>query len=129
MRKTRIFILAALAIVSLMASSCKGDGTKTPEKVAAEKVITGIDDSHWTYFSFETGETVGRSTFLSEEEDKAWAARSDWDFAICGDRIKTNGGESGNGQGGVLRDTQHNFLTLETAPDDGYLEDEVMIVD
>lgn len=61
------------------------------------------------------------SVFLSEEEDKAWAERTDWDFAICGDYIKTNSGTSGNGKGGILRDETHNFQTLKDAPTEGYL--------
>lgn len=93
--RLRIIALAALAALAL--SSCQGNG-KREAPVSGELTLHGLEDGKWTYFSVETGESVGSSTFLSEEEDAAWAQREDWDFAICGDYLKTNGGTSGKGR-------------------------------
>lgn len=126
MRNTvRIFLALILGSVLL---SCNGEGKGDEALREGEITISGLSSDKWTYFSFEKGEVVGQSEFLSDEEDALWAERLDWDIAICGDYIKTNGGDSGKGLGGILRDRTSNFLTLEEAPADGYLVDEVRIV-
>ena len=122
-------IFAILSVLVLLAGCKDGSGVEDAvPAVSGELTITGLGDDHWTYFSFEKGEVVGTSTFASEEEDALWAERTVWDFAICGDCIKTNGGDSGCGLGGLLQDTGHNFLTLETAPQSGYEEDIIQII-
>ena len=108
--------------------SCNGGFGKTEPNVAAELTIHGLSEEHWTYFSFEKGEVVGTGKFDDDADDAAWAKRRDWDFAICGDRLKTNSGTSGEGLGGVQKDNAHNFTTLSTAPTDGYLVDEEQII-
>ncbi len=108
-------------------TSCNVSGKREPA-ISDEITISGLEDGKWTYFSVESGEVVGTSAFLAEEEDALWAKRSDWDFAICGDYLKTNGGTSGEGAGAIQRDAIHNFMTLKEAPDEGYLTDEVGIV-
>lgn len=114
-----------VACLVLLAACRGGSGERTLPNLREEGlVISGLSEDKWTYFSFEKGETVGQSSFLSEEEDALWAARKDWDFAICGDYLKTNGGSSGCGMGAVLRDTEHNYVSLEEAPSEGYLQDE-----
>lgn len=108
--------------------SCNGGFGKTEPNVAAELTIHGLSEEHWTYFSFEKGEVVGTGKFDDDADDAAWAKRKDWDFAICGDRLKTNSGTSGEGLGGVQKDNAHNFTTLSTAPTEGYLVDEEQII-
>lgn len=119
--------LRYLVPVILTLSFCLCSCTREKDGPAAESekeiTISGLGDDHWTYFSFDTGMSVGTSRFLSDEEDKAWASRTDWDFAICGDYIKTNGGTSGNGLGGMQKDTVNNYLNIVTAPEDGYSDD------
>ena len=44
---------------------------------------------------------VGRSTIGDAEEDKEWADRLDWDIAFSEGGIRTNGGASGRGNGGI----------------------------
>ncbi|MCI1785282.1 MAG: hypothetical protein LKI59_03965 [Bacteroidales bacterium] len=117
------YFLPIVLVLPLFLVSCSSDKDRPSAESEKELVINGLGDDHWTYFSFDKGATVGTSTFLSEEEDKAWAARSDWDFAICGDYIKTNGGTSGDGMGGIIKDTQDNYLNIDTAPADGYTTD------
>ena len=124
MKKVKIL---SLILAASLCSACNHNESKEPV-IEAEVTIHELDNGKWLYFSIKDGETVGTSTFLSDEEDKLWAARSDWDFAICGDYIKTNSGTSGNGKGGILRDETHNFQTLKEAPADGYLIDSEGIV-
>lgn len=126
----KLIFRAAFAVLCLASCQSGKKGQSVLPNVHEDVgiVLSGLDAEHWTYFSLETGETVGRSAFLDETEDAAWAARTDWDIAICGDYLKTNGGTSGQGLGGILRDMEHNFLTLEEAPSEGYLIDEVGIV-
>lgn len=124
MKKVKIL---SLILVACLCCACNQNESKEPV-IAAEVTIHELNNDKWLYFSIKNGETVGTSTFLSDEEDKLWAARSDWDFAICGDYIKTNSGTSGNGKGGILRDETHNFHTLKEAPSDGYLIDSEGIV-
>ena len=128
--KKVIYHIAATVSACLLtgaAVSCQQPSRGPQPLVEKEMTLSGLSDDHWTYFSFESGETVGTSLFLSEEDDAAWSRRDDWDFAICGKYLKTNSGTSGIGAGGVLRDGTHNFLTLEEAPAEGYLEDEVQV--
>lgn len=118
-----------IAIISLSAFSCVSK-KDSPERILEKEItLSGLDSGHWTYFNIEDGSVTGTSTFLSTEEDKVWAARSDWDFAICGDYIKTNGGTSGNGNGGLLKNTSSNYLLIEEAPSDGYHPDELLEVE
>lgn len=124
MKKVKIL---SLILAASLCCACIHNESKEPV-IEAEVTIHELDNGKWLYFSIKNGETVGTSTFLSDEEDKLWAARSDWDFAICGDYIKTNSGTSGNGKGGILRDETHNFQTLKEAPADGYLIDSEGIV-
>ena len=126
MKKTSRILFTLILGSALL--SCNGVGKDGEALREGELTISGLSSDKWTYFSFEKGEVVGQSEFLSEEEDAAWAERLDWDIAICGDYIKTNGGDSGKGMGGILRDRTSNFLTLEEAPADGYLVDEVRMV-
>lgn len=90
--------------------------------------LNGISSTNWTYFRFETGEVVGQSTFGSSAEDSLWASRSDWDFAIAGDYLKTNGGTSGNGLGAVQRITTGDYSSLTQAPASGYTVDTLGVI-
>ena len=119
--KTYKIILSFIIVVGLCCGCNRGGGHEPA--VAAEVTIHGLEEGKWVYFSVKDGATVGTSTFLSESEDSEWAKRTDWDFAICGDCLKTNSGTSGNGAGGILRDNAHNFQTLKEAPSEGYLTD------
>lgn len=125
MRKI-IRIISVLAAIA-SACSCRTSEESLPN-ISAELTIHGMSDDHWTYFSFEKGEVVGTGKFDDDADDAAWAQRKDWDFAICGDYMKTNSGDSGIGKGGVQKDNEHNYATLTTAPTEGYLPDEEQII-
>lgn len=123
-----VFNILAVVMAVCLCTACKHSSGGPEPAVESELTINGLSDSVWVYFSVSKGDVVGTSTFLSESEDAEWANRKDWDFAICGDYIKTNSGASGNGRGGILRDSEHNFQTLTEAPAEGYIIDAEGIV-
>lgn len=94
-----------LATAATLLTACAGDdGTDAaPGTADTEITVEGLTDDAWTYISLETGATVGRSAKDDPEADALWAARTDWDVAVCGDMIRTNSGTSGQGQGGLRR--------------------------
>lgn len=120
-----------LSIISLPAlalpSACSGDSpggdsdriAKGRETVAAPLQNS---DGTWTYYSLEQNRQVGASTFGDSIADRQWAARTDWDIAVCGDLLRTNGGASGSGQGGVIV-SDGDYSAITSAPADGYAED------
>ena len=121
----KITILAALAAAIAFTGSKddnNGDGAK-PVRPVMNTVTISVSDSTWTYFSLESGAVVGTSPLADEDEDAKWRARKDWDFALCGDMLRTNSGTSGIGRGGVQAVTRLNFNAIETAPESGYAED------
>ena len=126
--KRTIYRLMLIFAVSAGLCSCNGFGDKGAPNVAGEITLHDLNSENWTYFSFEKGEVVGTGKFGDAESDAQWHDRKDWDFAICGDRIKTNSGASGVGQGGIQKENSHNFATLTTAPTDGYITDEMQII-
>lgn len=66
MRNTvRIFLALILGSVLL---SCNGEGKGDEALREGEITISGLSSDKWTYFSFEKGEVVGQSEFLSDEE-------------------------------------------------------------
>lgn len=118
MRRTVISVISVL----LLLSGCARQ-EKTIRVSPGEIVIEGLSDDNWTYWSFSESKVLGTSVFGSSEEDALWAGRDDWDIAICGDLIRTNGGTSGIGKGGIQRNTTTDFYNLTEAPAEGYIED------
>ena len=126
MMKTKLLTIG-LAIGALMLSSCAKDTmtksekkhqveiTGTPyELVKAKNLVVGEQD--WVYFSFEKATPV----------DPADPAKStDWDVAFFAYYMKTNGGISGPGKGGVLSPTTvtTSFDEVKKAPTEGYVND------
>ena len=98
-----------LLFVILLSVSCASD-----QPVHEEKVITiqGINETQWTYFSLLKGEVVGTSLFDSKEDDEIWKNRKDWDFAICGENLRTNSGTSGIGEGGIIYMNGVDFMQI-----------------
>lgn len=112
----------------LWLGACSQDNSNTPgtpaEPARVESLtIEGLNDQTWVYVSLEQGKVVGSSPLGDEEQDAAWKARTDWDFALCGELIRTNGGTSGTGNGGIQSVTNKSFNALDEAPTDGYTVD------
>lgn len=61
-----------------------------------------LQDNVWTYISLTEGKVIGTGQLGSDEDDSGWAARQDWDIALCNGAIRTNGGSSGKGKAGIL---------------------------
>lgn len=114
-------VIAALVIFA-------GCSQKRAAPISGEATINDVCDSLWTYFSFETGAVVGQSKFCDRQEDEMWASRKDWDIAFCGELLRTNGGTSGTGVGGIQKNTITDFYNLTEAPVDGYIQDSIVVV-
>lgn len=124
MKANNIFLFAILSLLVLV-SACSSDSPESGGvKKGKENVATPIanDNSKWTYYSLENNKLVGTSNFSDSIADKQWAARDDWDIAVCGDLIRTNGGDSGAGQGGI-QEASEDYSTLKKAPESGYATD------
>ncbi len=124
MKANNIFLFAILSLM-LLVSACSSDSPESGGvKKGKENVATPIanDNSKWTYYSLENNKLVGTSNFSDSIADKQWAARDDWDIAVCGDLIRTNGGDSGAGQGGI-QEASEDYSTLKKAPESGYATD------
>ncbi len=124
MKAKNIFLFAILSL-ALLVSACSSDSPESGGvKKGKENVATPIAnaDTKWTYYSLEDNKPVGTSNFSDSIADKQWAARTDWDIAVCGDLIRTNSGDSGIGQGGI-QVSPEDYSTLKTAPESGYATD------
>lgn len=116
----------AVLFTALFIASCSDDDGKKPSEPGHVKELESKGFATWTYYSFEKGfETpigVG-STDPKTGDDAKWAKRSDWDIAFNRYNIRTNGGASGEGKGGVLVVEGVNFSDLSKAPEKGYVVD------
>lgn len=83
----------------ILCSSCVREGSVSNE----DRVMRiELQDNVWTYISLTEGKVVGTGKLGSDEDDSAWAARQDWDIALCNGAIRTNGGTSGQGKAAIL---------------------------
>lgn len=115
-----------LAMLMTAAVACSSDNEKSdPDEPDEVKTLTveGLDSTRWTYISFENGTVVGTSELGNTTDDAAWAKRSDWDIALCGELVRTNGGTSGNGQAAIQPMTNKSFNAIDLAPESGYTVD------
>lgn len=116
-----VFYMVAVVGMAFLTGGCSHEDT--PSTPAVEQTQSfATNGTEWTYISLEDNRVVGTSRLYNDEEDAAWKARTDWDIAICGDRIRTNSGTSGNGQGGILT-TDTPYDQLNVAPTTGYTTD------
>ncbi len=84
-----VLLLFALA-------SCDGRREREAEPVSGEVEFL-IMSGQWTYISLGEGKVLGNAPVGDEDADALWAARDDWDIAVCDSLIRTNGGTSGYG--------------------------------
>ena len=116
--------MAGCTILAGCASDDSGDKGPAPEPARVKTLsVEGLSDDQWVYISLETGNKVGTSPLGDAAQDATWKARTDWDIALCGELIRTNGGTSGDGQGAVQRVQNKSFNALDEAPADGYTTD------
>lgn len=72
----------------------------------------------WTYYSLRERNQIGTSPYGDAHQDSVWYERTDWDFALCGKYIRTNGGTSGKGHGalGKPSETLKQDTLFENSP-------------
>lgn len=122
--KTTDVMKKVIPIIScLLLIGCMGCDYGNGYDQHVQKISVELSSGMWTYISFAKGEVVGTSLFGSDDEDARWAARTDWDIAVCGDMIRTNSGTSGSGSGGILRIDGLDFSDVDEAPPSGYMTD------
>lgn len=80
----------------------------------SKQLTITLSETEWTYISFQKGEVVGHSLFNDQQADEEWFHKENWDFAICGELIKTNSGSSGNGDGGIQQIRNATFEPIES---------------
>ena len=83
--------------------------------------VDASDYTKWVYFSFERGATVAVTNPANDLS---------WDIALHRYDLQTNGGVSGNGQGGALATTGTKLNEVTTVPNGTFVEDveaEIMI--
>lgn len=120
--KTKLSLLALFTIVAATVMSCKEDTEPPQTGSGLESTIVTIDAtsfSDWTYFSFEQGKTVEVTDFATD---------MNWDIGFHRMNIRLNCGKSGVGKGGSQAMGTTDFVSIKTAPEDGYsLNDEISI--
>lgn len=124
MKKGIILTLIA-AIATLTIVAC--DKEKKTTVKAEEAYIDATSKTTWTYFSLSKGETVGTGE-ENDTDNAAWAARTDWDLAVCRYNVRTNSGAatSVNARGGVYV-SDKSFSELKSVPKDAkFAEDGVV---
>ncbi|MCU0472995.1 MAG: HmuY family protein [Bacteroidales bacterium] len=105
--KTIVYLLPF--VIGLLIG-CKKEDTK-PAIQSQTFEIKSTSSTTWKYFSFSKNDTISVSDPLSSTE---------WDLAFQRYRIKTNGGESGNGMGSAASSYlkgQTGFDALREVPD------------
>lgn len=121
----RHYIRYALTLTAtlILTAACSDDSPSGPKiSKKPQQVSISSDDEHWTYYSLEESKLVGTSDFGDSIADKQWASRTDWDIAISGDLIRTNGGASGSAGGGI-QEIEGDYDALAAPPTEGYLDD------
>lgn len=105
--KTKFFSLLTLIILF---SACNKEENNPPIESRTFE-INSSSSTVWKYFSFEKNDTVEIADPLTSNE---------WDLAFQRYRVKTNGGESGNGMGSAansFRKGQTGFDELTAVSD------------
>lgn len=103
LRHIGILSAAVLLAAALLVSACDtSHGPGGHGRIYSEGEIV-VDDvrGQWTYISLREGIQVGVCALSDTLAQREWAQRTDWDIAICDGHIRTNGGISGCGEGGV----------------------------
>lgn len=111
----KAFFALSLALIVLV--SCKKEGDQTPEDTN-ETYIDASSKTTWNYYSFSDDKIVGTGE-ETEEDNRKWFARTDWDIAINTYTIRSNSGEAttAKANGGVyICDSSVSFNSLNALP-------------
>lgn len=107
----------SLIFLSFVVASCDkpettDDSEKTPTKITLSRQTEKGDD--WIYFSLSTGKEV----VINETEHQT---NMNWDLAFNRYNIRTNGGKSGKGNGGVYDMGKMDYNSVKSLPTDAKL--------
>ncbi len=116
--KKSILIIAALASLALL--SCEKN--QQPGGETSEAYIDATSKTTWSYFSLSESKVMGTGE-ENDSDNAAWAARTDWDFAVCRYNIRTNSGKatSVGAKGGVYVSSE-TFESLKSVPKDAIFQ-------
>ena len=119
-------ILLAAVAASLLTISCNKIETPAAEP-AREAFIDATSKTTWNYFSLSKGETLGTGE-ENAADNAAWAARTDWDLAVCRYNVRTNSGTSTSvgAKGGIYTSTL-TFDTLTKVPAGAVFEEDKVV--
>ena len=94
-RIKKLGLTLALGLTLLSCNNTSDDGGIVSEGLLTVPNVPG----QWTYISLTTGRVVGTCALSDTASQRQWAQRTDWDLATCDGMLRTNGGDSGCGQG------------------------------
>ena len=119
-------ILLAAVAASLLTISCNKIETPAAEP-AREAFIDATSKTTWNYFSLSKGETLGTGE-ENAADNASWAARTDWDLAVCRYNVRTNSGTSTSvgAKGGIYTSTL-TFDTLTKVPAGAVFEEDKVV--
>lgn len=115
------FLLVGILFSSFTA--CSSDDNEEPlliGNVRDFKYVDAVAFDRWVYFSFEKGDTLSIANPATDLS---------WDLAFHRAQVRTNGGKSGAGQGGVvkMKDTDWNAVP-EVPKDSTFVKDEEVLL-
>lgn len=116
-RSTLLLALAVSACADDLQTNDDGDGasllaaeTQSQADGKRETTVNASVEDKYRYFDLDA-------------DAEAKADSDDWDLAFSRFKIKTNGGDSGDGDVVVAKLVESDFDALTQAPDSGYIED------
>lgn len=102
--------LLLTAVLFLTAVSCRDKSSDDRDPVKVNRSVTfTLEPGKWIYYSISDSSIVGKSDIGSAADDEEWKGRSDWDIALSESGIRTNGGSSGCGKGGLAIISDKDF--------------------
>ena len=107
--------LLYILTITLLLAACATDNADNAVVSEGLLTIPNVPDQ-WTYVSLTEGRVVGTCSLNDTAAQHQWAARTDWDLATCNGMIRTNGGDSGSGQGAAAVSPLPDEQTDATQP-------------
>ena len=122
----KLFLIMSIAVLAM--TSCSNDDDENQDLITTEVSVDATSQTTWNYYSLGQNKIVGTGE-KNATDDALWAARTDWDFAICRYSIRTNSGTSTsvNAQGGVYTlSSSISFEDVVTIPSGDISVDELI---
>lgn len=113
-------IFLALSIALTVFTSCSKEENVESVVETQEAYINATSKTTWNYYSLSENKLVGTGE-ENDSDNNSWAARQDWDFALCRYAIRTNSGAATtvNAKGGIYTFTNSvAFASISALPSD-----------